>query len=123
MFFIFDLGLSGLQDDLKTNFETGLTPIDFSDREMHFGSNYKPPPQRTPFIKLFLGAINDFMLKLLLVCACISISIDVGFADPSDRSHCKLITNSIKFYSIFSLDRRICYFCSCICSSLCWILE
>jgi len=25
------------------------------------------------------------MLKLLLVCACISISIDLGFADPKDR--------------------------------------
>lgn len=27
------------------------------------------------------------MLKLLLVCACISISIDMGFAEPSDRPH------------------------------------
>lgn len=27
------------------------------------------------------------MLKLLLVCAVVSISIEVGFAEPSDRSH------------------------------------
>ena len=38
------------------------------------------------------------MLKLLLVCACVSISIDVGFADPGDRSHGKF--NTINFYLI-----------------------
>jgi hypothetical protein len=27
------------------------------------------------------------MLKLLLVCACISIAVDMGFADEHDRSH------------------------------------
>ena len=27
------------------------------------------------------------MLRLLLVCACISISIDMGFAEPHERSH------------------------------------
>jgi hypothetical protein len=39
---------------------------------------------RTPFYKLFLGALDDFMLKLLLVCAIISISFDMGFAAPGD---------------------------------------
>jgi magnesium-transporting ATPase (P-type) len=36
---------------------------------------------------LFFGALEDFMLRLLLVCACISISIDLGFAEAHERSH------------------------------------
>lgn len=69
-----------------------MTPLDFSDRELVFGSNKKPPMKRVSFITLFIGALDDFMLKLLLVCACISVSIDVGFADPGDRSHGKFNT-------------------------------
>ena len=32
-----------------------------------------------------MNALNDFMLKLLLVCACIDIAIEVGFADNEER--------------------------------------
>jgi Ca2+ transporting ATPase len=67
-----------------------LTPVDFKEREEHFGSNYKEPQKRTPFCRLFMGAMEDFMLRLLLVCAVISISIDMGFADEHDRSHGKI---------------------------------
>jgi magnesium-transporting ATPase (P-type) len=84
------IGIEGLIDRLKTNGEAGLTPIDFNERAEHFGSNYKPPHKRTPFCRLFLGALEDFMLRLLLVCACISITIDMIFADPHERSHGKL---------------------------------
>jgi magnesium-transporting ATPase (P-type) len=84
---------------LKTSIERGLTPIDFKEREEHFGSNYKSPSKRTPFCKLFLGALDDFMLKLLLVCAVISISIDMGFSDASDRSHGKDILIFRNIYS------------------------
>lgn len=82
--------MKGLEKSLKTNYESGLTPVDFDQRDEEFGSNKKPPPKRTPFIKLFIGALDDFMLKLLMVCAVVSIAIEVGFADPADRSHGKL---------------------------------
>lgn len=65
----------------------GLTPTDFELREQSFGTNRKPPVKRTPFCSFFIGALDDFMLKLLLVCACVSIAIEVGFAEPHDRSH------------------------------------
>jgi magnesium-transporting ATPase (P-type) len=61
--------------------QTGLIPNDFDERKAHFGNNYKEPPKRTPFCKLFMGALEDFMLRLLLVCACISIIFDMSFAD------------------------------------------
>ena len=41
--------------------------------------------KRTPFCTLFLGALDDFMLKLLLVCAVVSISFDLGFAHSDER--------------------------------------
>ncbi len=75
---------------MVSNSEKGLIPTDFVEREAHFGSNFRAPPKRTPFCKLFIGALDDFMLKLLLVCAVVSISIEVGFADAKDRSHGKL---------------------------------
>lgn len=77
---------------LKTNVETGLKPgeqNDFSQRLEHFGTNRKDPPERTPFWEFFVKAIDDFMLKLLLVCACVDIGFGIGFAEPEDRSHGK----------------------------------
>jgi len=47
-----------------------------------------------------LGALDDFMLKLLLVCACVSIAIDVGFADPHERSHAWIEGTAI-FVAVF----------------------
>ena len=41
------------------------------------------------------------MLRLLLVCACISISIDMGFADEHDRSHGKLSLSVIRLSHIY----------------------
>lgn len=43
--------------------------------------------KRTPFCTLLMSALDDFMLKLLVVCAMFSIGIDMGFAKPEDRSH------------------------------------
>jgi hypothetical protein len=53
--------------------------------------------KRTPFCILFFGALDDFMLKLLLACAVISISFDMGFAEHHELSHGK----SINLFEIF----------------------
>ena len=83
--------MTGLEQKLRTNYDKGLTPTDFEERGNHFGSNYKPPQKRTPYYKLFLGALDDFMLKLLIVCACVEIGIEVGFAEPHERVTCKYL--------------------------------
>ena len=72
--------MKGLAEKLHTDLDRGLTPVDFEERQGHFGSNYKAPPKRTPFCRLFMGALEDFMLRLLLVCACISMVFDEAFA-------------------------------------------
>lgn len=58
-----------------------------NERAIYFGSNYREPTKRNPFCRLFLGALDDFMLKILLVCACVSMTIDMAFAEAEDRSH------------------------------------
>lgn len=76
-----------------------MTPADLNERAIYFGSNYREPTKRNPFCKLFLGALDDFMLKILLVCACVSMTIDMSFAEPHERSH-----GNIHFsYFIFKL--------------------
>ena len=48
----------------------------------------------TPYYKLFLGALDDFMLRFLLVCAVVELSIEVGFADSHERNTGKWIYNT-----------------------------
>jgi Cation transporter/ATPase, N-terminus len=71
---------------MLTSVDKGLSPTDFELRQSHFGTNFKASPKMTPYYKLFLGALDDFMLKFLLVCALIDLSIEVGFAENDERS-------------------------------------
>ena len=43
----------------------------------------------TPYWRLFINALDDFMLKFLSVCAVVQLVIEVSFADASHRSTCK----------------------------------
>jgi magnesium-transporting ATPase (P-type) len=62
-----------------------------------FGSNHKDPPTRTPFCQLLYAALDDFMLKLLIVCAIFSIIVDMSFATPAERSHAWIEGTAILF--------------------------
>ena len=41
----------------------------------------------TPFCTIFLAVFEDIMLKILLVCAFVSIIVDTATAHPDDRGH------------------------------------
>ena len=66
--------------------ETGLLVTDLEKRVSHFGTNRKEAPERTPYMVFFIKAIDDFMLKLLLVCACVDIGFELGFSHAEERS-------------------------------------
>ena len=70
-------GAEGLAELLETNTHEGLVPNDLEERDLAFGTNKKDPPKRTPFCKLVLMALDDLMLKVLLVAAVISIVISM----------------------------------------------
>ncbi len=77
--------MTEIADKIGCDLEIGLKGDDLDERERFYGSNRRDPLARTPFCKFFMGALDDFMLKLLLVCAVISISFDMGFADNEER--------------------------------------
>lgn len=61
------------------NFRSGITALSLSAREQVFGTNHKDPPGRTGFCRMVLDALEDEMLRLLLVCAIFSIAVEMGF--------------------------------------------
>jgi hypothetical protein len=73
-------------EKLRSNADTGLKPVDFHLREEFFGSNLKKPPVITPFFKLFLNALDDFMLKFLSVCGICHLGIELSFAEGAERN-------------------------------------
>jgi magnesium-transporting ATPase (P-type) len=81
---------------MGSSLERGLNGEDFTERDEHFGSNMREPPKKTPFCKLFIGALEDFMLRILLVCAVLSISFDMGFSDKADLKTCKFYLSSFR---------------------------
>lgn len=74
-------------DALDVNPITGISSADLEARDKVFGSNYKEPLKRTPFFTMLLAALDDFMLKILMICAVFSMIVDVLLADPHERSH------------------------------------
>jgi len=76
-------------EKLKTNLDTGLTGADFPERTEHFGNNYREPLKVKPFCTIFKESLDDFMLKLLMVCASFSITFDMILSSPEERSHGK----------------------------------
>lgn len=79
-------GIEGISGKLKTDIHKGLTGDDFDRRDESFGDNCKPKHKRTGFCKLFIMAMDDLMLKILLVSATISIVVSMAFADDDERS-------------------------------------
>jgi len=80
-------GIEAIFDKLDLDPLCGASANSLAQREMAFGTNYKAPPQRTGFFTLLYQALDDFMLKLLIVCAIIQIVIDMSFADPHELAH------------------------------------
>lgn len=83
-------------EKLHTSIDKGLAPHDFEQRIQFFSSNFKAPPKMTPYWRLFLNALDDFMLKFLSVCAVVQLVIEVSFADKDHRS-----TSWIEGFAIF----------------------
>lgn len=60
-------GDEGLAKKLRTSITDGLEGNDISKRDKHFGSNERDPPERSGFWTLYFEALDDLMLKILIV--------------------------------------------------------
>jgi magnesium-transporting ATPase (P-type) len=78
-------GESGIMQALDVaNHQAGISTNSLKSREAAFGSNHKDLPTRSGFCSMVLAALDDIMLKVLIVCAVFSIIVDMSFAagDP-----------------------------------------
>ncbi len=81
--------MEGITSKLKVDVKVGLTGSDFKSRTEHFGSNYREPLKAKSWFSLFIAALDDFMLKVLIVASIFSITFDMILAHPEERSHGK----------------------------------
>lgn len=83
------VGVEGICSKLKVDVKTGLHGDDFAERTQQFGNNYREPLKAKSWFSLFLAALDDFMLKILIVAAIFSITFDMILADDSHRAYGK----------------------------------
>jgi magnesium-transporting ATPase (P-type) len=64
----------------------GISGDSFPDRTAFFGNNYRPPKIAKTFCKIFFETLDDFMLKVLLVAATLSLVCEYIAADEDHYS-------------------------------------
>lgn len=69
---------------LATDAKSGVSASEASlrARKACFGTNRKEPKEPPSFCKLFIEGLDDFVLKILMVSAVLSIGLEVGLAAP-----------------------------------------
>jgi magnesium-transporting ATPase (P-type) len=76
-----------LVDALASHPRNGISSAeeDLAARRRAFGTNEKAVKEPQSFFSLLIEALDDFILKILLVAACLSIALEVGMASNEDR--------------------------------------
>lgn len=80
------IGVENISKKLKTDLDNGLTGGDFPARKDHFGDNFRESLKAKSFCLIFWEALDDFMLKVLLVAATGSLIFEYIGADPDHYS-------------------------------------
>lgn len=79
-------GLEGISNKLKANTKTGISTVSLPSRTEFFGNNWREPIKAKSFCKIFLEALDDFMLKVLIVAATGSLAFEYIGADSDHYS-------------------------------------
>lgn len=80
-------GVDGISNKLKVDMATGISGSTFPDRVKAFGDNVREPLKADSFCWIFWKALDDFMLKVLIVAATGSLIFEYIGADPEDYGH------------------------------------
>lgn len=78
-------GETGILEALHVDPEKGIETMSKPGRDDVYDSNYKAPPEPTPFCDFCYEVLQDLMLQILLVCSAISLVADMASAEPEDR--------------------------------------
>lgn len=66
-------GDDGILNKLKTDRKNGIQKANSLGREEFFGNNKKPEAKLKSLLEIFMQALDDFTLKILIVAAIVSI--------------------------------------------------
>ncbi|KAK8888439.1 hypothetical protein M9Y10_039516 [Tritrichomonas musculus] len=78
-------GIEQIAKDLHTDLTKGITDLSTLEaRREKYGKNVLPDPPTKSFCRLFLEALNDLMLIILMVAAVVSLILVLVFPDPDD---------------------------------------
>jgi Ca2+-transporting ATPase len=72
---------------LNSDKDKGISPELNLQRDTAFGNNKRDPMEADTCCSMFKSALDDDMLKLLMVCALVSITIDMSTAKGHDLYH------------------------------------
>ena len=82
-------GEEAIVEKLNSDKDVGITDEDLMDREMFFGSNMREDMQAEHCCSMLWSALDDLMLKLLIVCSIVSIVAEMLLANQSNRCELK----------------------------------
>lgn len=78
-------GVDGICNELQTNKENGIQNLSsIQNRKTEFGANVLPDPPTKSFFRLFLDALSDLMLIILMVSAVLSLVLVLVFPPPGE---------------------------------------
>lgn len=80
----FVIGADAIVEKLKSNKEKGITDEDLMDRDIFFGTNERDELKAESCCSMLLAALDDLMLKLLIVCSIVSITAEMLLAWQSE---------------------------------------
>ena len=83
------IGVDGIINKLKSDASMGIKGDTFPARTEFFGNNMRERIKAKSFCSIFFEALDDFMLKVLLVAATGSLIFEYIGADPEDYGHGK----------------------------------
>ena len=85
--------VEGISNKLKVDISKGLGGGDFPSRTKAFGNNDREALKAKSFCTVFFEALDDFMLKVLIVAATGSLIFEYIGADSEDYGHgkCKFL--------------------------------
>jgi len=83
----------------------GINALSKEEREDAYDTNYKEPPQPTPFCDFIFECLQDIMLRILLVCSAIALIADMIKAKPGEHA-----TAWIESFAMFAAVAVVCLF-------------
>jgi len=77
--------MEGIIKKLNSDKDKGITPEYNEQRKVAFGSNHRDPKVADTCCSMFKSALDDFMLKLLAVCAVVSVTVDMSMVEHAEE--------------------------------------